>query len=308
MKKIIYVVISLGFTILCVDGYSQEVKTEIKKKKSKARSTQRAVPLKNNELKAGTTTSNSVKEIKNTDTKEVKPTSVSRPKESVKAVESTNAEASSHGNSGSMTSADEILDKIEPVVTPLPNGNINWTQQYIEAKGVSVLDNERFKNPAQARAMATRGAVVVAQRNLLEIIKGVNVTSETTVQDMMTTNDFIYTRVDGVVKGAQQVGEAIEKNGTIEVSMRVPLYDKNGLAPAIADKVPAPKRLKENPESKPAEIKPEEGAAESLEQVIFNLAGKKFDPSMFPVIFDKDNNIVFDYSKYYDPKTGEKNS
>ena len=41
--------------------------------------------------------------------------------------------------------------------------------------GSSVIDNERFKLLAQAKAMAIRGATVIAQRNLLEIINGVNI-------------------------------------------------------------------------------------------------------------------------------------
>jgi hypothetical protein len=82
-------------------------------------------------------------------------------------------------------------------------GKVDWSSQFIEAKGESVLDPERFKNPAQAKAMATRGAVVVAQRNLLEIVKGVHVQGETTVEDMMTKRDLITTRVEGIVKGAQ---------------------------------------------------------------------------------------------------------
>lgn len=202
---------------------------------------------------------------------------------------------------------DDFGTKAEPVVTSYPNGNVNWTQQFVEAKGAAVIDNQKFTNPAQAKLMASRGAVVVAQRNLLEIIKGVNITSETTVQDMMTTSDFIYTRIDGVVKGAQQVGEAREVNGTMEVTMRVPLYDKGGIAPAVVENVPAPKKLNSTPDGKPvvANIEPEAGAAEGLDKIAFNFKGKKIDPTMFPVIVDQNNNLVFDYSKIYDPKNGK---
>jgi hypothetical protein len=199
---------------------------------------------------------------------------------------------------------DEIITKSEPVVTNMPNGSVNWTEQFIYAKGESVIDNERFKNVAQARAMAARGAVVVAQRNLLEIIKGVNVTSETTVQDMITTSDYIYTRIDGVIKGAQQVGEAIEKNGMMVVTMRVPLYDKDGLGPVVAEKLPAAKKIGNNPIDAEAAT-PEPGAAEMLDKIAFNFKGKKIDPSMFPVIVDQNNNLVFDYAKIYDPKSGK---
>lgn len=189
-----------------------------------------------------------------------------------------------------------------PVIKEVKNGSINWTQQYITAKGSSVLDTARFKNPAQARMMATRGAVVVAQRNLLEIIKGVEVTGETTVQDMVATSDYVYSRVDGLVKGAQQVGEAVVKEGMVEVTMRVPLYETNGLAPALYDNLPAAK------ESGSLAARGESSAdtrAQSLEKIAFNLAGKKINPSMFPLIVDENNNVVFDMSKIYDPKSGK---
>lgn len=203
-----------------------------------------------------------------------------------------------------ITTVEELGGKSEPVITNMPNGNINWTEQFIYAKGESVIDNAKFTNPAQAKAMATRGAVVVAQRNLLEIIKGVNVTSETTVQDMITTSDFIITRIDGVIKGAQQVGEAIERDGLIIVTMRVPLYDKDGLGPIVADNIPSSKKITNKPLNQEAAT-PEPGAAEALDKIVFNFKGKKIDPSMFPVIVDQNNNLVFDYAKIYDSKNGK---
>jgi hypothetical protein len=191
-----------------------------------------------------------------------------------------------------------------PIITETKSGSINWTQQYITAKGSSVLDTVRFKNPAQARMMATRGAMVVAQRNLLEIVKGVEVTSETTVQDMVATSDNIYTRIDGVIKGAQQVGEPIVKDGMVEITMRVPLYETNGLAPAIFDNIPAtPKDV--NIAHRGTEMSIADTATPNLEKIAFNMAGKKINPSMFPVIVDENNNLVLDLSKIYDPKKGK---
>jgi hypothetical protein len=191
-----------------------------------------------------------------------------------------------------------------PVITETKSGTINWTQQYITAKGSSVLDTVRFKNPAQARMMATRGAMVVAQRNLLEIVKGVEVTSETTVQDMVATSDNVYTRIDGVIKGAQQVGEPIVKDGMVEITMRVPLYETNGLAPAIYDNIPETPR-DVNVAQRGEAMAVADEAAPNLEKIAFNMAGKKINPSMFPVIVDENNNLVLDLSRIYDPKTGK---
>lgn len=100
---------------------------------------------------------------------------------------------------------------------------VNWSQQYVQAKGWAILDETRFPNPNQAKLMAMSGAKAVAQRNLLEMIQGVNITSEVTVRDFSTQSDAITTKVDGLLKNAEMVGEPLVKNGTVEVLMRVPL-------------------------------------------------------------------------------------
>jgi len=199
---------------------------------------------------------------------------------------------------------EDVVKKAKPVVERKQTGNIDWTEQYVEAKGMSVLDNERFKNPAQARAMAIRGAVVVAQRNLLELIEGVNVTSETTVKDMITQTDYIYTRIDGVIKGAEQVGEPIEKDGMIEVTMRVPIYSDKGFAPVIYEQMSTEPGRKIQMASGITEVLDYEDIG-GAEGIVFNFNGKQIDPTMFPVVVDDNGNVLFDFYSLYDPKTGK---
>jgi hypothetical protein len=199
---------------------------------------------------------------------------------------------------------------IEEIIEEQTNGNINWSQQYVEAKGQSVIDNVRFTNVAQAKAMATRGAIVVAQRNLLEMVQGVNVVGETTVEDMITTSDYIYTRVEGFVKGAEQIGPAREVNGLIEVTLRIPIYGNKGIAKAFepSDIVQA----KRNNGYKSLAQDTQQDQEQTFENVIdgskpfvFNILGKEIDPSMFPVVVDNEGNIQFDFSDLYETKTGK---
>ena len=197
----------------------------------------------------------------------------------------------------------------EPIIQQKTNGSINWTQQFVEAKGQAVIDTERFPNAAQAKAMATRGAVVVAQRNLLEIVKGVNVVGETTVQDMATTSDYIYTRVEGLVKGAEQVGQAREMNGMMEVTLKMPIYGKVSVASAIEenDIAMAQKKMGLVPMSAinaTENIAAGDDVVDGSKPVVFNFKGKQIDPSMFPVIVDDKGNVKLDFSKLYDTKTG----
>lgn len=213
----------------------------------------------------------------------------------------------------------EVSKNSTPIIQQKPNGDVNWTMQYIEARGSSVIDNERFKLPAQARAMAIRGAIVLAQRNLLEIINGVNVTSETVVQDMVAKSDYVYTRVDGLVKGAQQVGEPIEKDGMIEVLLRIPMYSKDGLAPIVYDQLPASgagngqaQITEKSAGTGQDAVQSGKGATDKNgtqpvvpEGLAFNFNGKTYDPAMFPVVADEQGNMLLDLSKLYDPNTGQ---
>ncbi|OPZ95671.1 MAG: hypothetical protein BWY70_01944 [Bacteroidetes bacterium ADurb.Bin408] len=197
----------------------------------------------------------------------------------------------------------DITVGTRPIVTQSQNGSVNWTEQYIEAKGFSVMDTVKFPNKGQAKAMAIRGAVVVAQRNLLEIIKGVNVTSETTVKDMIAQGDYIYTRVDGVIKGAEMVGDAIEKDGMVEVKMRVPLYSRKGLATALYNDVPdAEKKMTLSPVAQEVSSQLQE---QNLNGLAFNIGGKTIDPALFPLIVDESGNLVFDFKKLLNQGTGD---
>ncbi len=206
----------------------------------------------------------------------------------------------------------------DPTVIQQNNGTVNWTEQYIEAKGTAVIDYERFSNPAQARLMAQRGAVVVAQRNLLEIIQGVKVVGETTVRDMITESDVVQTRIEGVVRGAQIVGEPVEvlSGGAIEVTMRIPMYQQNGLAPAVYQEAvnqmqkqyksgeEAPVTAGQQQTSGTTSTPSSNAAANNTSPFAFNFNGRTIDLSLFPVIIDERGNLVFDLTRIYDPRTG----
>lgn len=199
----------------------------------------------------------------------------------------------------------DIIANAAPVIQNAANGSINFTDQYVEAKGSSVIDNDRFKNPAQARLMAERGAIVVAQRNLLETVKGVSIIGETTVEDMITTGDYVYSRVEGVVKGAKQFGPAREENGTITVTLRMPLYDNtNGVTAGFTPNGLQNARISAN--AADAYVDLAQAGADIIDgskPIAFNVAGQKIDPSMFPVVFDENGKVLLDFSKIYE-KTG----
>jgi hypothetical protein len=210
-------------------------------------------------------------------------------------------------STGSVSMDDPFKDLVstaKPVIQESANGSINFTDQYVEAKGSSVIDNDRFKNPAQAKLMAERGAIVVAQRNLLEIVKGVSVIGETTVEDMITTGDYVYTRVEGVVKGAKQFGPSREENGVVTVTLRMPLYDKtNGVAAGFTPTGLQNARLSAGLVDDAATIVNAvagEQIIDGSKPIAFSIGGKSFDASMFPVVVDDNGKVLLDFSKIYE--------
>jgi hypothetical protein len=101
-------------------------------------------------------------------------------------------------------------------------GSVDWSNQMIRATGIGAA-NPNLPLAAQ-RSGAIRSAKLDAYRNLLEIVKGVNLTSETTVENAMLLSDIIKTRVDGVLRGARMVGEPrYMSTGDVEVEVEVPL-------------------------------------------------------------------------------------
>jgi hypothetical protein len=137
-------------------------------------------------------------------------------------------------------------------------GKINWTAGEIYATGIGAPPALHV-NAAQARAMAERAAFIVALRNLLEVVKGVRVDSETVVENFMVKSDVIRTRVDGIVKGARTVKTQYMSDGSVEVQVAMPLRGAllDVLVPENFGRTTGPQPLKPTPTpQKPADVKP----------------------------------------------------
>jgi len=100
-------------------------------------------------------------------------------------------------------------------------GKVDWTSQVVRSTGIGA-PNVSLPLPQQ-RAGALRAAKMDALRNLLETVKGVNLNSETLVENAIVTNDQILTKVEGAVRGFRVVDTRYMSSGDVEVDVEVPL-------------------------------------------------------------------------------------
>ena len=165
-------------------------------------------------------------------------------------------------------------------------GKINWSEGYIEAVGIGAPP-ERYIGKPQARPMALRAARVDAYRNLLETTKGVRIDSATVVKDFTVESDVINAQVEGLVKGAKLVNQDYLSDGTVEVTLRMPMA--GGFAQVII-----PKALEKRPEATPPV--PPAGPAPSgdvFTGMVVDARGLQARPAMAPKVLDENGKEVY---------------
>ncbi len=165
---------------------------------------------------------------------------------------------------------------------------------FVEATGFGTVDANRTRNPVQARLLAKRAAMVDAQRNLLEMIEGVRVTSGTTVRDAQLESDVIANRVKGLLKGAFVLNESTSKEaGTwlAEVTLGICITaapEKCGARPNLAQIIYP--LLPETPEAGRFQGTSDAPGATS---VIVDLTGHGFEPYFSIRLVDAAGKVIY---------------
>ena len=104
-------------------------------------------------------------------------------------------------------------------------GYIDWLNQTVYAKGLGVAPKDK-RNSDQAEALAYRAAVIVAQRNILEVIKGVHIDSTTIVENKIVTDESVVSTIQGLVRfSTVDYSKKLAKD-TVEVGVSMPLWGK----------------------------------------------------------------------------------
>jgi len=169
-------------------------------------------------------------------------------------------------------------------------GLVNYQDGYIEAVGTGAPPEQAYGKP-QARPLALRAAQVDAYRNLLETVQGVQIDSKTTVKDFVVESDVINTAISGMVKGAQIVKKEYLSDGTVEVTVRMPL---SGLAKAIIPQAIADDKKQDMKEHKPAPFSKKPAPKDEVYTgLVIDGRGLQGRPAMSPKIFDENGAEVY---------------
>ena len=181
----------------------------------------------------------------------------------------------------------------------LENGSVNYADRTITAIGIGFIP-ENAINAGQARRSALRISKQDALRNLVEIVNGVVVTSETTVSGAMF-DDEIKTKVKGVIRGAERVGDPKYLSDTsVEVTYQVKMSGISEvlIPPAIISAV-----LENTGTEKKSVInKTIDPSSGDITGIIIDAKGLKVRPALAPKVIDKDGGIIYgpgDYSREY---------
>ena len=105
----------------------------------------------------------------------------------------------------------------QPVVAQIPA----WADRIVVAKGTGIPSEG--VDPTEARVMAMRAAEMDARRNLAEAVYGVQINSETTMQDFVTQNDTIEAEVKTLIAGVKVSEPRYMEDGSVEVDAQLPL-------------------------------------------------------------------------------------
>ena len=180
----------------------------------------------------------------------------------------------------------------------LEKGSINYADRKIQATGIGYVPDNMI-NAATARRSATRIAKVDAMRNLVEIVNGITVDSETTMGDAMF-DDVIKTKVQGLIRGAVQVDIKYLSDTSIEVTYEVSMS-------GVSDIMAPPTGFLPTTATAPAITDAAAPTTSATTGLIIDARGLGIRPAMSPRILDQNGGVIYgpgNYTREYSIQNG----
>ena len=174
------------------------------------------------------------------------------------------------------------------------DNTVNWSKGDVTAIGVGYPPEEMGM---RGNSIARRAAMVDAQRNLLEITKGVQIDAETTVENLTVSSDVVNSKVQGLLKGAQIFEEGNLDDGGYYVKMRIALYGSNNSLASVA----MAEYTRDIQPQEFAEVKDTELSKKEVKQVkragytgvIIDASGLGLESTFSPAILDTNGRVVY---------------
>ena len=195
--------------------------------------------------------------------------------------------------------AEPLTANVSVNVAVQQKGAINWdkgAESDVTAIGIGLPPDNMG---ARGNILARRAAIVDAQRNRAEMIKGVQIDSETVLENLSVSSDIVRSKVSGLIQGARIIDEGLNPDGSYFVKMRVPMYGtQNSIAsaalPEIRDNI-APEPLPRVDVKDTALSEQDVKALQSANYtgVVVNAEGMGLEPTFSPVIYDINGRIVY---------------
>ncbi|KAA0258136.1 hypothetical protein FHQ18_07000 [Deferribacter autotrophicus] len=175
-----------------------------------------------------------------------------------------------------------------PLPQPITNPSAVFSLGYIRVIGESEAGQRRYA--------ALRAAKVIAQRDLLEVIQGVTVAGDTTVQNGLLVNDVIRSTVQGFLQGARECGRYYDMTqGVGYVCLEVgtksfvtAMFQDQNARQAIFQAVPPA------PVFQPQVVPP---APRAYDGLIVDTTGTNFRPALINRILSDKGEILYDPTK-----------
>ncbi|WP_018248072.1 LPP20 family lipoprotein [Orenia marismortui] len=178
------------------------------------------------------------------------------------------------------------------------DGYLDWEKSVVRATGFGIAPSY-VKNKSQAIIMAREAAITMAQRRLLEIIKGVRIDSEQTVENAQIKSDLIKKKVSGLVKGAQIVEEKKMDNRSYMIVVELQFYGRDGIIKAIFPTLK--NNLSSANNSDQIISEPQDDVDENYNDIeleedytgVIITTSSDLSPALSPKIYNEDGRVVY---------------
>lgn len=196
----------------------------------------------------------------------------------------------------------KLLEDKKLSLTGGPNGARDdlaaYSQEALIFYGEAV-GNPDHKSEAQRAMMAKRGAVVTAQRSIVEYLEGFLVVGVTLVKDAMVQDDIILSTVTGFIKGSEVVANEYNRDTDTAIAViKLGLHGPKGYASSFYEKMSSDPKFKEMVKTDKKPFKAEAVKLdEAYDGLIIDATSQNFRPALINRIFAAKGDILYDPAK-----------